>query len=32
VMQREAPSVFGDYDLVELPTGVAEAQTSHKKV
>lgn len=32
VMQREAPSVFGDYEVVELPSGVSEARTSHKKV
>lgn len=32
VMRREAPSMFGDYEVVELPSGVAETQTAHKKV
>lgn len=32
VMRREAPNIFGDYAVVELPSGVAEAQTAHKKV
>ncbi len=32
VMQVEAPGVFGDYEVVQLPTGVSEAQTAHKKV
>lgn len=32
VMRVEAPSIFGDYDVVQLPTGVTEVQTAHKKV
>jgi thymidylate synthase (FAD) len=32
VMRVEAPSIFGDYDVVQLPSGVTEAQTAHKKV
>jgi thymidylate synthase (FAD) len=32
VMRCEAPSIFGDYEVIELPSGVSEAQTDHKKV
>jgi thymidylate synthase (FAD) len=32
IMQREAPNLFGDYRLVDLPDGTEEAQTDHIKV
>jgi thymidylate synthase (FAD) len=32
VMQREAPNLFGDYELVPLPDGTFEAVTAHRKV
>ncbi len=32
LMKREAPSIFGDYQLVPLPDGTAEAVTPHRKV
>jgi thymidylate synthase (FAD) len=32
VMQREAPNLFGDYELVPLPDGTFEATTPHRKV
>ena len=32
VMQREAPNLFGDYQLVPLPDGTYEAITEHRKV
>jgi thymidylate synthase (FAD) len=32
VMQHEAPSLFGDYELVPLPDGTFEATTPHRKV
>jgi thymidylate synthase (FAD) len=32
VMQREAPNLFGDYELVSLPDGTYEATTPHRKV
>jgi thymidylate synthase (FAD) len=32
IMQREAPHLFGDYDLVPLPDGTFEANTPHRKV
>ena len=32
VMQREAPHLFGDYELVELPDGTQEAVTKYRKV
>ncbi len=32
IMQREAPGLFGDYQLVTLPDGTSEAVTSHRKV
>jgi hypothetical protein len=31
-MQREAPSLFGDYEIVTLPDGTEVAQTEHRKV
>jgi thymidylate synthase (FAD) len=32
VLQKEAPNIFGDYELVPLPDGTFEANTSHRKV
>jgi thymidylate synthase (FAD) len=32
VMQREAPNLFNDYELVPLPDGTCEAVTAHRKV
>jgi thymidylate synthase (FAD) len=32
VMQREAPNLFHDYELVPLPDGTFEAVTTHRKV
>jgi thymidylate synthase (FAD) len=32
VLQREAPHLFGDYELVELPDGTQAAQTKYRKV
>ena len=32
IMQTEAPSIFGDYQLVPLPDGTSEAITEHRKV
>src|SRR5437870_3439990 len=32
IMQREAPNLFGDYQLVPLPDGTFEAVTQHRKV
>ncbi|MFQ6672681.1 MAG: FAD-dependent thymidylate synthase [Candidatus Tectimicrobiota bacterium] len=32
IMQREAPNLFGDYRLSDLPDGTQEAQTDHVKV
>lgn len=32
VMQREAPNLFGDYELVTLPDGTHEASTPYRKV
>jgi thymidylate synthase (FAD) len=32
VLQREAPSVFGDYQIVTLPDGTTVARTAHRKV
>lgn len=32
IMQQEAPSLFGDYQLVPLPDGTFEATTPHRKV
>jgi thymidylate synthase (FAD) len=32
IMQREAPNLFADYQLVPLPDGTFEAETPHRKV
>jgi thymidylate synthase (FAD) len=32
IMQKEAPHLFGDYELVPLPDGTFEANTPHRKV
>src|SRR5262249_50597692 len=32
LMQQEAPSIFGDYQIVALPDGTFEATTPHRKV
>jgi thymidylate synthase (FAD) len=32
IMQKEAPSMFGDYRVVELPDGTQVARTPHEKV
>jgi thymidylate synthase (FAD) len=32
IMQKEAPHIFGDYQLVPLPDGTFEAVTEHRKV
>lgn len=32
VMQREAPNLFGDYELIALPDGTHEASTTFRKV
>jgi thymidylate synthase (FAD) len=32
VMQKEAPNLFSDYELVPLPDGTFEANTPHRKV
>ena len=32
ILQREAPSMFGDYRFVELPDGTRAAETPHRKV
>lgn len=32
VMQREAPTLFGDYSIEALPDGSRKASTSHRKV
>jgi thymidylate synthase (FAD) len=32
LMQREAPHLFGDYELLPLPDGTFEANTAHRKV
>ena len=32
VMQKEAPALFADYQLVALPDGTFEATTPHRKV
>src|SRR5437660_1572071 len=32
LMRREAPNLFGDYQLVPLPDGTFEATTQHRKV
>jgi thymidylate synthase (FAD) len=32
IMQKEAPNLFQDYQLVPLPDGTHEAVTPHRKV
>jgi thymidylate synthase (FAD) len=32
IMQKEAPHLFGDYQLVPLPDGTCEASSPHRKV
>ena len=32
IMQKEAPHIFGDYQLLPLPDGTYEATTQHRKV
>ncbi|GBD12120.1 Flavin-dependent thymidylate synthase [bacterium HR24] len=32
IMQREAPSIFGDYRIERLPDGTEVARTDHRKV
>lgn len=32
IMQKEAPNLFGDYELIPLPDGTQEAATKHRKV
>src|SRR5262245_26226855 len=32
IMQKEAPHIFGDYELLPLPDGTYEATTPHRKV
>ncbi len=32
IMQKEAPSIFGDYEFVQLPDKTRAAQTKHTKV
>jgi thymidylate synthase (FAD) len=32
IMQTEAPNMFGDYRLEQLPDGTFEATTAHRKV
>lgn len=32
IMQKEAPTIFGDFETQELPDGTLEATTSHHKV
>ena len=32
VMQKEAPNLFGDYTLRELPDGTSVAETPFRKV
>ena len=32
IMQREAPSMFGDYDIVRLEDGTEVARTPYEKV
>jgi len=32
IMQKEAPSMFGDYQVVQLPDGTEVARTEHEKV
>ena len=32
IMQKESPSIFGDYSFRDLPDGTQEAHTEHRKV
>ena len=32
ILRKEAPNIFGDYELVELPDGTQAARTPHPKV
>jgi thymidylate synthase (FAD) len=32
VLQKEAPNLFGDYEIVELPDGTERTRTTHRKV
>jgi len=32
ILREEAPSIFGDYEFVDLPDGTRAAKTRHKKV
>src|SRR5436305_1950183 len=32
IMKKEAPNIFGDYELLPLPDGTFEAVTPHRKV
>lgn len=32
ILRREAPNIFGDYELVDLPDGTRAAKTPHTKV
>lgn len=32
VLQKESPSLFGDYEIVPLPDGSAVARTAHRKI
>lgn len=32
ILKQDAPNIFGDYELVELPDGTQEARTPHRKV
>ena len=32
IMQKEAPNLFGDYQLLDLPDGTQAARTEHRKV
>ena len=32
IVQKEAPNMFGDYELIDLPDGTQAARTEHLKV
>lgn len=32
LLQKEAPNLFGDYEIVELPDGTERTRTTHRKV
>ena len=32
ILQREAPNLFGDYALIDLPDGTQEIETRFRKV